>query len=126
MKLSKPLKVVIGIGTGITTLWPLLLPLLWIFFILSVPLSDFESSRSFPLPFAVFALAFPLIMVASFVQIGLQVFYWSHIILNKTASDASKIIFGIGSFMFPWLAMPVYFFMHVLPDKEQGDSPAPG
>jgi hypothetical protein len=63
-------------------------------------------------------------MVASFVQIALQVFYWSHIILNKTASDVGKILFGLGCFMFPWLTMPIYFFMYVLPEPP-GASPLP-
>jgi hypothetical protein len=125
MKLSKPLKIVIGIGTAITTLWPFVLPVLWLLFIFTIPFFDFESSQSFPLPFAIFALGFPLIMVASFIQIALQVFYWSHIILNKDASDATRIVFGVGSFIFPWLAMPIYFFMHVLPNKEEGPAPAP-
>ncbi len=122
MKLSKALKVIIGIGTGVTTIWPLILPLVWLFAIFTIPFADFESSQFLPLPFVVFLVAMPLMMVASFIQIALQVFYWSHIILNRGASDAGKILFGIGCFMLPWLTMPIYYFIHVLPDKAQSVS----
>ncbi len=126
MKLSKPLKVLIGIGTAITTISPFVFPMIWLSFIFAMPFFDLDTSQSFPLPLlALFLLAFPMMIITSFVQLALQVFYWSHIILNKGSSEAGKILFGIGCFILPWLAMPIYFFLHVVPDRADGGSPLP-
>jgi hypothetical protein len=126
MKLSKATKVVIGFGTAITTLGPFLFPMIWLLAIGTIPFVDLDSSQALALPFFLFLIAFPIMIATSLVQIGLQVFYWSHIILNKAASDPSKILFGIGTFILPWLAMPFYFFIHVLPDSQEPNiTPSP-
>ena len=117
MKLSKTLKVIVGIITAITTLWPFVLPKVWVLFLfVSLASLDVQSSQSFAILFALFLIV-PLMVVVSFVQIALPAFYWSHIILNKSAPDATRIMFGIGVFILPWVALPLYYFVHVLPEK---------
>ena len=59
---------------------------------------------------------FPLMMLASFLQLGLSVFYLIHVILNKEGTDLLRILLGIGAFLLPFIAMPFYYFIYILPE----------
>lgn len=64
-----------------------------------------------------FFYIFPIMMLASFLQLGLSVFYLIHIILNKEGTDLLRILLGIGAFLMPYLAMPFYYFVYILPEN---------
>jgi hypothetical protein len=55
-------------------------------------------------------------MCSSFLQLGLTAFYLAHVILNKTGNDILRVVLGIFVFIFPYVAMPVYYFIYILPE----------
>jgi len=77
-----------------------------------------EPSPTLMYPFlSFFFIIFPLILLSSFLQLGLSGFYLAHVIKNKTASDVLRIVFGIGVFYMPFIAMPLYYFVYIWPDS---------
>ena len=129
MNISKPVKILIGVLTVFTVLFPfLIMPVFMMFFVLgtgfpffnpqSVPNpNDFEAILPFMFVF------YPLMMCFSIVQIGLQIFYIIHEIKNKTLSDTFRILFIIGNFFLPYVAMPIYFFAYLWKDTPQESQP---
>ncbi len=118
MRLSKPVKVIIGVLTAWELIAPFLYLALWFFFIGSI----FYSAEKNTLPedyiFPTFFLPFMfLIFCNSFLQLGLQYFYLSHIILNKTANDIIRVVLGISIFIFSPIAMPIYYFIFIWLEK---------
>ncbi|MCI0477826.1 MAG: hypothetical protein L0Y55_16415 [Anaerolineales bacterium] len=117
MKLTRNQKYVVGAST----LWMLAYPLLFVVMWFAMVASMFVAinARNEP-PFAFFGL-FMCIMPFHFLTIGislaLMAFYWAHIIKNVTTSDTLRIIFGIGIFMFGYIAMPIYFYFFVWRDE---------
>jgi hypothetical protein len=53
------------------------------------------------------------------VQLGLQIFYVIHEIKNKALTDTIRILFTIGLFFLPYIAMPIYFFAYLWKDAPQ-------
>lgn len=125
MNINKPVKILIGFLTVFAVIFP--------FFIIPIFMMSFMFSSGFPffdpqsvpnpneiqfmLP--VMMVSFPLMMCYSFVQLGLQIFYVIHVIKNTAINDAYRILFAIGTFMLPYVAMPVYFFLYVWKDRTQ-------
>jgi len=66
---------------------------------------------------AVFLPFFLLILCSSFLQFGLSAFYLTHVILNKTGNDIIRVVLGISVFTFPYIAMPVYYFLYIWPEN---------
>ncbi|MDH3943625.1 MAG: hypothetical protein OEV06_06000 [Anaerolineae bacterium] len=64
----------------------------------------------------VFLLIFPLMMLIGFLQFGLMIFYIAHIVKNKPAAELLLIILAVGTYIMPYLAMPVYYFIYIWPD----------
>lgn len=111
MKLNQPIKILVGLGT----IWMLLYPLVFVAFILFVPLIPLELEINLSyLFFNVFGM---LIILSLPIQIGLMLFYLIHVIKNKTASEVVRIILGIGLFLMPVIAMPVYYFTYIWRDS---------
>ena len=118
MNLNKTWKIVIGLGS----LWVICYPFIFMAFIFAIIGSAAfasgngnESPPVFILSF--FFIVFPLIFFSSFLQLGLSGFYLAHVIKNKTTSDVLRIIFGIGAFYMPIIAMPFYYFVFIWPDS---------
>ncbi len=115
MKLNMPLKILIGLATAWVMIYPLLLFVSWFMIPLSFGFTA-ERNGNPPYFFFVFFMLFMFISIGStFLQALLQAFYISHIILNKTGSDVARVILGIFNYIFPFLAMPIYFFIYILP-----------
>jgi hypothetical protein len=60
-----------------------------------------------------------VMMCFSLVQLSLQVFYVIHEIKNKALNDTYRILFAIGTFLLPYVAMPIYFFAFLWKDQPQ-------
>ncbi|HUI88254.1 MAG TPA: hypothetical protein VLX61_05970 [Anaerolineales bacterium] len=120
MNLNRTWKIVIGLGS----LWVIAYPFVFVAFMFAMMGSVIVASGNanepppaFMLPFlSFFFIVFPLIFFSSFLQLGLSGFYLAHIIKNKLASDVVRIIFGIGAFYMPIIAMPFYYFVYIWPD----------
>ena len=126
MNISKSAKILIGFLTAFAVLFPfVIMPIVMMFFVFSsgfpffdpqsVPNSDDIQKTMLP-----FMLVFyPLMMCFSFVQLGLQIFYIIHEIKNKALTDTFRILFAIGTFLLPFVAMPIYFFAYLWKDSPQ-------
>jgi hypothetical protein len=117
MKLSNTSKVIIGILSAWEVLSPIFFVLIWFFFVFSISTVETTSnSSSSLLPLLFFPFPF-VVICSSFIYIGLHAFYIIHIILNKTGTDLLRSIFGVGMFLLPFIAIPVYYFIYILPDN---------
>ncbi len=117
MKISKPVKIIIGLLTAWVVITPILAFGAWFFFIFSIAASPSTSQLN---PNTSSLVIFPIIAViicTSLLNIIMQAFYLVHIILNKTGTDLYRAIFGVGMIFIAILAMPVYYFIYVLPDN---------
>jgi cytochrome c biogenesis protein CcdA len=125
MKLSNAVKIIIGILSAWEVLSPVFLVLSWFFFFFSLSVSETQGNPSSDaLPFLFIPLLF-LATCSSFLFIGLHSFYIIHIILNKTGTDLLRAIFGIGLVIFPFLAIPFYYFIYILPENPPNWALAP-
>lgn len=118
MKISIPAKIILGILTTWIVISPFLLFGLWFFFIFSFAAT--AENQAQPSPNAFVAFFFPifgLILLTGLIHIGLQIFYLVHIILNKAGNDVVRIILGVGLFIFSVIAMPIYYFVYILPEN---------
>jgi hypothetical protein len=119
MKLNKTWKVIIGLLTGWTLIYPLLFVFLWFGFMGSMFMTGDPSSLSEQEMFSImkpFFYLMPIILISSFVQMGLLVFYLIHIIIHKEGTDTMRILLGVGLFVMPYIAMPLHYFVYILPE----------
>jgi hypothetical protein len=126
MKISKSVKILIGFLTAFAVLFPfVIMPALVMFFMFSVGF-PFLDPNSIPSTnevektmIPVMMVFYPTMMCFSFVQLGLQIFYIIHEIKNKALTDTFRILFVIGNFFLPFVAMPIYFFAYLWKDSPQ-------
>jgi hypothetical protein len=122
LELSRPVKLLVGAAT----LWPLV----WMFcffgfFAFMMFLTAGQGGRgnhhmpNEELVFPLFALLFLLHGLTMFIMIGLLVFYIIHIIKNPALSDNMKILWVLILFFGSIVGMPVYWCMHVWPERPQ-------
>lgn len=72
-----------------------------------------------PLLFAAMIIAMPLFMLYPFVQLALQVFYIIQAVKNKALTDTPRILFILGSYFMPFVALPLYFGMYIWRDESK-------
>ncbi len=134
MKISKPIKVLIGAITAVVALFPFVIgPAMMILFVFVAPGFPFfdyrggtnpeDMARIMPMFFLFFFLT---IMCFSVFQLALQVFYLALVIKNKQLTDVSRVLFALAVFFMPFVAMPLYFVAYFWSDRPQetGASPA--
>ena len=130
MTLTKPIKILVGVLTLLIIVVPfLLIPLVWGFSMLTGLVLAAQPERvEVPLMVVVMFFAMPLFMLYPFVQLALQVFYIIHEVKNKFLTDTPRILFILGSYFMPFIALPLYFVMHIWRDgpKPAVEAPAPG
>ena len=117
MKLNKIWKAIIGLFS----LWVAIIPFLAVVTVFSyIPIvMTTEQSLPIELPFAFygFMIMMFLLTISSFLQMCLSVFYLTHIILNKKGIEILRILFGVGTFLLPYVVLPVYYFIYILPEN---------
>ena len=117
MKVSKPIKVVIGL----LTLWELILPVVfvvtWFSFVFSAAWVGNQPQPGNETLLIIFFLIFPLLFLSSFLLVLLNGYLIIHVILNKTGADAWRSVLGVGLMFFPYLAAPVYYLIYILPEN---------
>ena len=131
MNISRPIKILIGVLTVFAVLFPfIIMPSFMMFFVFragfpffdpqSVP-SPYEIEKSFMPMMMIF---YPVMMCFSLVQLGLQIFYVIHEITNKALTDSLRILFVLGTFFLPFIAMPFYFIAYLWKGNSQELKPA--
>lgn len=115
MTLSKPVKILIGALTAFGVLFPfLVMPIFFMLFMVTTGF-PFLEPQSVPNPnemdamIPIMLLIYPLMMCFTIVQFGLQIFYIVHIVKNRILGDTPKVLYTLGTFFMPFIAMPVYF-----------------
>jgi hypothetical protein len=122
MTFSKPIKILIGVFTLLIELLPFLVtPLFFMFPILMGTVTSLDGELSdgaqgmlaliATLPFI---LVTPIMMCYSLAHFLAQVFYIIQIVKNKTISDTPRILFILGTFFMPIIAMLLFFFLYIL------------
>ncbi len=122
MTLSKPVKILVGIGTAWLMVFPVLLGVGWLlmsFGMVAVPilLRDRFPLVAIPLFFILFIIVFAVQFATVAVQMALMVFYLVHVIKNTAASETIRIILAIGNFFIPFASMPIYYYLFIWRDR---------
>ena len=114
MNISKSVKILIGFLTAFAILFPfVIMPAFMMLFVFGFGFPFFDP-HSFANPndmqrtiFPFMMVFYPAMMCYSVVQLGLQIFYVIHVIKNKAVNDTSRILFALGTFFLPYVAMPI-------------------
>jgi hypothetical protein len=130
MHTNKPVKLFVGLLTFFEVIFPfVIMPVFILFFFVIIGISA-NNHHSMSDSEAVVKVIFPMMlfytgmMCFGFVQFALKIFYIVHTIKNKLLTDNFKILFVLGSFLLPYLAMPIYFFAYLWNDNLQATKPA--
>ena len=105
------------IVVGVFTLWPVIYAILFISFIVAlvfVPSVRGSSESNDINSFTV--LIFLLHGLTIFTVFGLLVFYIIHIMTNTKLESVERLIWIIVIIMVGFVAMPIYWYVHVLKD----------
>lgn len=127
MKLSKNMKIVLGIFTFLDAFYPffpaLIMPVFLFSFISSIETNTMKNPE--PMIFGLFMAFFFLIMFFSLLNLVLDIVYIVFIIKNKKITDLSQILFVLGTFFLPYITMPLYFILYFWKDKPEGEGSLP-
>lgn len=123
MNISKPVKILIGVLTLLVVLYPFVIMPAFMLFFMFTPGFPFINPQDISNPYDTLQammpfmmVVYPLMMCLTVVQLGLQVFYIIHEIKNKALTDTFRILFAIGTFFMPYVAMPIYYFVSIWKD----------
>jgi len=115
---SKPLKIIIGVLTALVVVAPFFLAAFSLGISFLLPASQVLSPRP-PQPefFAVFTaliplLIFPAMFCFSILRLGLQVTYIVLIVKDRQLNDTPRILYTLGVYFLPTLAMPLYYILN--------------
>ena len=114
MILTQRQKILAGLATAWTLLYPLLFFAVALLLTLGVAVMPVDQQSSGP-PVLFFAI-FPLHCLTILIMLGLMVFYLAHIIKNRSVSDNVRVVFGVGIYLMPYIAMPVYYYFFIWRD----------
>lgn len=111
-KLNKALKIVVQIGTLVLVVGYGLSFILSLVTMITYFIQGF-GNMSEKLMTGAFPFLWTLASSVTFVYLGLLVFYFVHIIKNTAASSVARVIFGIGIYAMPLIAMPIYYWTYL-------------
>ena len=125
MSPSKPLKIIIGVLTALVVVAPIFLVAISLGVSFLLPASQVLSPRA-PQPefFAVFTALIPLLIIPamfcfSILRLGLQVLYVVLIVKDRQLNDTPRILYTLGVYFLPYLAMPLYYILNFWKDAPQ-------
>ena len=118
MRLSPPLKILTGLATAIYLASPIFILLFFFLPMLLIPAA--EHSPALRDPEAIFALfpllMFPVIICYNTLHFGLQILYVVLVNKDRRLSETPRILFTLGLFFLPFVAMPLYFILYLWKD----------
>jgi hypothetical protein len=119
MPLSKPVKILIGITTFWYAFYLLLtivgIVILFGYVLLAVVMGGeaVANLRTLLTQILSFEIMLPIHFCSLFLEVGLLIFYLIHTIKNTKASDALRIVLGLGHLFLPFVAMPIYYYLYI-------------
>jgi hypothetical protein len=120
MRMNIVVKIIIGLLTAWVVIYPFLFIFAWFFFVFTAGNEEFVNSQVDPAMLGLFLLGFFIMIFSAFLQLIIKGFYIAHIILNKDGTDILRVLSGLGVFFLSWIAMPVYYFVYILPKAPPG------
>jgi len=125
MELSKRSKIALGIATILEVAFPLLIALLYMLVFFLTPLMMATNPKSEGSIFVFFFIGmlifFFFMMFFSIFQILMKVIYLIIVLKNKQSTDLIKILFVLGTFYIPYIAMPFYYVLYILKEKTKDE-----
>jgi hypothetical protein len=116
---AKPLPPALKIAVAFATLAPLAAMFIPGAFMVLVAMGLWDKMAPYLDPQTVESLGWSILLPMSGVFVvlhaALVVFYLWHIITNNPAPGAGRILFALGLFIIPWVAMPLYLGIYILP-----------
>jgi hypothetical protein len=117
MKISQPIKIIIGLTTAWFTLYPFVFFAFWLAMASSMFFLPSGARNEFPLFGSPFFAIFPLHCLTILLGFILDAVYLIHMIKNTAGSDTIRIILAIGIVMIPFIAMPLYYYLYIWLDE---------
>jgi len=114
MKISTPLKIVIGTGTFLMNAVPLIMISLGLLIFL-IPSSLETAIASAGVDDVVLPVSYGLVCIASLSYFPLFAFYVVHLIKNEEMNEGMKIAIALGYFFLFPLAAAFYFLVYIVP-----------
>jgi hypothetical protein len=123
--LSRPVKLLIGAAT----LWPLAYIVLFFVFVLTMVLSLARAPAPAPpgpsaWPFAGFLVLMVLHMGTALLIFGLMAFYLLFVFKSDRVAADSKMMWALVIVFGNIVAMPVFFYLHIWPERASGQAAA--
>jgi hypothetical protein len=118
VKLSKGVKILVGILTAIYVLLPILFIGGWFTFVFG--LAGLSSRHHEPPEFFLFLFPVLLLFFVCFINLlhfGMICFYLVHTIRNRAGSETLRALLAVGFVFLPVIGMPAYYFIYILPDN---------
>jgi len=125
MKLSNPVKILVGIATAWICIYPLLFLSVWFMMATQMGLFGRVMSAEPPMFMTPFLAIFPVHCFTILLQFVMMAFYLIHVIKNNAAAEVIRIILGVGVFFLPYVAMPVYYVLYIWMDTPPAWAAAP-
>ncbi len=125
MRVSQPVRKIVGIATA----WDVLNPIVFILFLLILPwdLITFDPALFFASNLVVLGLV--LLALTGVIHIALLVYYLIHVVKNAAAEESVRIVLGLGFFFMSYIAMPLYYYLYIWrespPDWAAGEAVEP-
>ena len=128
MTLTKPIKLLVGLATLWLALYPLLFFVVWLFFVFGTMglSSERIPENTMPVFMLPFFIIFPLHFLTILLYFVLMTFYLVHVIKNTIAAETVRVILGVGCFMMPYIAMPIYYYLYIWLPQPPAWAQAPG
>ncbi len=119
MTISKPVRILIGIMTVWYAIY-LILTLIGILILVGVVFvalmqggESISNLRQLLRQILSLDMMLPVHLCSLLLEVGLLVFYLVHTIKNTKASDAMRIVLGLGHIFLPFVAMPIYYYLYI-------------
>lgn len=122
MKVSGFVRGLVGVGTLLYALSPLVAAGLWALLAFGVPLGlafaawqQGQAPDLLVFPLFISGLTLPVQCLLLPFAVALTAFYLTHLIRNREGLELYRILLGLGFVFLPFLAMPVYYLLYVWP-----------
>lgn len=123
MELIKRFRVALGIATLMEVAFPLLLVLLYMltFFLIPMMMASNPNGEESIVVFFVIGMVifFPLMMFFTIFQFTMKAIYLFLLIGNERSKDMMKVLFVLGTFYIPLIAMPLYYVLDILKEENK-------
>ena len=112
MRVSQPVKKIVGIATA----WDALNPIVFILFLLILPWNLITVDPALFFASNLVVLGLVLLGLTVVVHIALLVYYLIHVVKNLAAEESVRIVLGLGFFFMSTIAMPLYYYLYIWRD----------